>query len=691
MGYRDELGIAVRVTTVGAVPFVIRAAWPSTAIDNGLGEHYDPDLLDLSDMASSVASPTNPVASNSSAGLVIANRGGALSAAVNAGVNFDGARLEVWRTRNDEFNSLTDPLVWGGELDELAIGLDDEKLDTTARGPLKALEGIKYPNRYVTGDDAPQATLGKLIPIRFGYWANGNRYSELLCTKASNGEVTLYDSHAAGGGFIKCAAVNAVPSGGRQALDSLVWLVERSKYDPTNPRGMMSHGPGSPRRSVAYIDTTNQDENRATFRIGNRVTITPPPEDTPDPVDQVDPCQTVTEEPTSDPAITEQCPAVPPDVPHDSWGGVRADEFDPENDVVLAKHGGPVGINPDGDGYHNNVASFGGICDTILRRQLGIPTSKLKTSTFLSPTEWPGQGTQTELAYVNAPQLEESYDLLALLAAGALENRALFYEDAGKIALRRARFVGSGTVAYAIEPRVISASGIPTVVKGRWGDFANAVTFTAFGHGIAPDLLPYASVYRENADSIAERLAAGLLDRVPYVVGQEFNRAFGVWLDGRNKEQFKAVAGDLLAILSSRHQIIEVTVVPPLDELATVEALKLGDLVSLVWPSYDDGLGVPRARQPLIPTDEPAVCPIIGINPSQFDAVFTFRVLRYLGAGGTTASACTIAKYTAPDATFPAELGGGSMTEWDDGWTDEQKAYATCNGGFYGRSVYGPG
>ena len=47
-------------------------------------------------------------------------------------------------------------------------------------------------------------------------------------------------------------------------------------------------------------------------------TITPPPEDTPDPVDQVDPCQTVTEEPTSDPAITEQCPAVPPDVPHDS-------------------------------------------------------------------------------------------------------------------------------------------------------------------------------------------------------------------------------------------------------------------------------------------------------------------------------------------------------------------------------------
>ena len=61
MGYRDELGIAMRVTTVGAEPYVIRAAWPSTAIDNGLSEHYDPDLIDLSDMASSVSSPTNQI------------------------------------------------------------------------------------------------------------------------------------------------------------------------------------------------------------------------------------------------------------------------------------------------------------------------------------------------------------------------------------------------------------------------------------------------------------------------------------------------------------------------------------------------------------------------------------------------------------------------------------------------------
>ena len=686
MGVRSEVGVALRIDTLGTVPATFRIADACT-IDNATGEQYAPDLIDLSDLSSSIPGPTTPIATNSAANIKAANRGGQFYEAITDGVVFDSARVRAWLTVDQEFSSGDDPF-WAGELDELAIDIDDDALSTTARGPLKALEGIRFPSRLIeatTYPNAPASSQGKLLPVRFGLWTNGNRFSEMLCTNALTGEVTLLDTKAADGTWIPVAAVNAVPSGGNEWRDSLLWLVERSKYDPRNPRGMLAHGPGAPRRSVAFVDTTNQDESRGKLRIGNRVTVADPPEDTPDPVEQVDPCATVTETPTSDPEVVEQCPASNPDTPKDSWGGERATDFDPANDVVLGKHGGYVGKNPDGVGFHNNVSSFGAQVWTILRRFIGLLASKLYEPSMFSAEEWPGSGEQAELSLKNAPQLEEQYDLAAVLAAGAWENGALFYERAGKIALAKSTLLGSGSaVAFEIKPNHVKAGSL-RIVRGRFGDYANAVTFVSFGHGIAPDLLPYASAYRENADAIAEK---GRL--VPYYVGQEFSRRFGLWLDGKYDSQIGARAGEMLSLLSSRHQLIELELVPTLDIRAAVMALRLGQVVSLVWPAFDDSLGAPRSSQPLIPEDEPALCPIIGLAPDPIEHTLKLRVLRFLSAGGSDAGTCVYLRVAPETATFPASLGGGDATTYDEGWSAEQKDYWMCTWGGTGRSKTAP-
>lgn len=689
-GPTDRIGVALRITTAGPTPAVFRIG-SSNCIDNGLGEQYDGDLIDWPSFDLSVPGPTSRVATNSSITLAIANFGGALSQAVNDGVTFEGAQVESWWTTNEEFNSLTDPILFGGKIDSESIDLTDERMDCSAYGPMQELEGVQFPSRFVTEEEAPARNRGKLKPVRFGRWGNGNRYSEFLCINAATGKILVHDSKAADGTWIKMSAVVGIPTGGNKYQDSDKWLCLSSEFDPQNPKAALSQGLGSSRRTLAYIDCTGQDENRATFEIGNRVEIIEPPEDVEEPVEPVDPCVVVEETPVEeDPTLTEQCPATDPRVPLTSKGGVRAVDFDPENDVVLGKHGGPSGQNPDGDYYHSNVSTVGGICDTLLRRYIGVHPDKLKTSTFLSPTEWPGSGTQTELNYQNAPQLEQQYDVSALLSQAALENRALFYEDGGQIAMRKARFVGSvADVVYAIDPSVVAAGSFK-VVRGRWGKFANDVTFNSYGHGVAPDLLPYATWQGVNQDSIDERAAAKQIPRVPYVVGEDLGLTHGLWLDGAAKAQFKEVGSDLLAILSSRHRILEMLLVPPVEEIDDVKAIRLGDFVSVVWPSCDDSLGVPRSRQPLIPEDEPAICPVIGLSPSPINGTFKLRVVQYISAGGSDAGLCVYAKYMDPAATFPAYLGGGPMLPWDDEWTDDQKAYASCHGGFYGRHKYQP-
>jgi hypothetical protein len=690
MGATDRIGVALRMTTVGPTVAVFRIG-SSNCVDNGTGEQYDGDLIAWPEFTISVPGPTSAIATTGSISISIANFAGELSQAVNEGVTFEGAQVESWWTINEEFDSLTDPVLFGGEIDEESISLDDDRLECSAFGPMRALENIQFPSRFITDPDAPSQNRGKLLPVRFGRWGNGNRYSEFLCTNALTGKITLHDSKAADGTWIRMSAVVGIPTGGNKFQDSDKFLIARADFDPRNPKAALSQGLGSKRRTLAYIDCTGQDENRATFEIGNRVEVVPPPEDVEEPVEPVDPCVVVEATPVEeDPTLTEQCPATDPRTPKTSKGGERATEFDPENDVVLGKHGGPSGINPDGDTYHSNVSSFGGISDTILRRYIGVHADKLATETFLSPTEWPGTGTQTGLTYQNAPQLEQQYALGALLAQGALENRALFYEDGGKIALRQARFVGSvSDVVYDIDPSVVVAGSFK-VVPGRWGVFANDVTFTAYGHGVAPDLLPYAMAHAENADSIAERAAAKQIPRVPYVVGQDLNQTFGLWLDGARQDQFTEACGDLLAILSSRHRILEMVLCPPVEEFADVKSIRLGDFVRVVWPSCDDSLGVPRSRQPLIPEDEPAICPVIGLSPSPINGTFKLRVVQYISAGGSDAGLCVYAKYMDPSATFPAYLGGGPMLPWDDEWTDDQKAYASCHGGFYGRHKYQP-
>lgn len=708
----DQVGTAARITTVGATIQTYRVA-DLTTFDTNANVFYAPDLFDISDMAGSIPDSLTPIASVTSCGITLANRAGRWYAALNAEVTFDFAVVEVWRTRNGEFSSASDP-YWRGTVDSESYDLDDDTFRLTARGPLAQLEGVQLPTRVIddtTFPNAPSRNKGRVLPMRWGSWLQAGRFSEYLCVDVTgDGEVRVMDTLCPDGTKIKMAASYGTPNHPGVSgspfphLDGLAWLIDSSKFDVAKLRQAASHA-NPDRRTLAYETTSARAEQDASFELGGTtsvvtgavsIRIAEPPEDTPDPVTE-DPCATVTvTEDPEDPTVQEQCPTVPPRLPHDSWGGLRAGHFpgeadtgepdyDPEADMILGYHGGYVGYNPDGPSGVNNVSSFGGIL-WEQARFAGIAAS-LDAPTFFHPGEW-DEGTQEGLSFKNSPQLEQQYDLAALWAAGCVENRALLAERAGLISLRTFDPLGSASsVVYAITPRVVSEAGIK-IVPGRWGRFANEVVFVAYGDGMDPTQNPKASARARNQDSIDQRAAAGLPPIVTYTLGEEYDRKHGLWLDGIDRDAFTVVAKGLVAFLSARQAIYEVTLQPSVTELDTVMGIELGDHVSMVWPYGDTDLGDVRTGSPFIPEDEPAVCLVIGRAPDLVHHTLTLRVVRILGPADGTPTCEAYGTYMAGDETFPAELGGGSMLPFDPEWTADKQSEALCSGGYYGRSKY---
>lgn len=709
---RSELGCAVRITTVGAVVASYLAA-DCVTLDTATGAFYAPDLFDISDMAGSIPDPLTPIASVTSCGITLANRAGRWYAALNAGVTFDAARVEVWRTHDQEFDSSSPP-YWRGTVDSEGYDLGDDVFKITARGPMAQLDGVQLPTRIIddtTFPNAPSRNKGRVLPMRWGSWLQAGRFSEYLCVDVTGAtEIRVMDTLCPDGSKIKMAASYGTPdhpglSGSPfPNLDGLAWLIDASKFDATKLRQMASHW-NPDRRTLAHETTSARAEQDASFALGGvtsgatglvSIRVAPPPEDTPDPVTE-DPCATVTvTEDPEDPTVQEQCPTVPPRKPHDSWGGLRAGHFpgeadtgdpdyDPEADMILGYHGGYIGYNPDGPSGHNNVASFGGIL-WEQARFAGIQ-ALLDAPTFFHPSEWTS-GTQAGLTFRNSPQLEEQYNLTDLWAAGCVENRALLAERAGLISLRSFDPLGSpSSVVYAITPRVVSEAGT-SIVPGRWGQFANEVVFVAYGDGMDPTQNPRTSVRSRNQDSIDQRAAAGLPPIVTYTVGEEQDRKHGLWLDGIDRDSFRAVAQGLVAFLSARQTVYEVTLQPPVEEADAVMAIELGDHVSMVWPYGDPDLGDARTGSPFIDEDSPAIGLVIGRAPDLMNHTMKIRVVRLIGPPDGTPACEVYGSYMAGDEVFPPELGGGSMLPFNPEWTAEQQSEALCSGGYYGRSKY---
>ncbi len=177
------------------------------------------------------------------------------------------------------------------------------------------------------------------------------------------------------------------------------------------------------------------------------------------------------------------------------------------------------------------------------------------------------------------------------------------------------------------------------------------------------------------------------------MVGDEYGRKHGLWLDGRYDSAFAQRAGEMVGFLAARQAIYEVTLQPPVEESATVMAIELGDHVTVVWPFGDPDLGASRTGEPFIPEDEPASCLVIGRAPDPVNHTISLRLLRFLGPASGEPACEVYAQYMDAAATFPADLGGGAMVPFDAGtFSDAQEAYALCNGGYYGVSqYYGPG
>jgi hypothetical protein len=654
----------------------------------------------------------SPVSAPISFRVTVANRNGQLWEALNAGVTFDSARVRVWRTRNQTFSSTDDPYR-AGNIDGEANDLSDDSGSFSARGPLSLIQG-QLPHRVINEDDfpnAPQRSLGQVIPMRWGSWGGGSlRDSQGFCVNKNNGEIKILETECPDGtSIMRPSAVISTPDhdgNNYPGLDSDIYFMNAGEFDLANLPQMASHA-NQARRTLAYNNSSARDTSEASFKLAGTSTglvtirIAEPPEDTPDP-ETPDPCATVTvTEDPEDPTVQEQCPTVPPRMPHDSWGGLRAGHFpadtetigfDPENDMILGTRAGYVGRNPDGDTYHNNHTDFGGILYDMLFRFLGIGSDLADKPTFFAPLDWPGgPGTQTDLTYKNSPRLEKQYDIQEIIASGCWENGALLTERAGLISLRRFDPLGGGSSVYDITPRVVSADGI-RIVPGRWGSFYNDVYFIAFGHPLDPTQHPKTTAHVKNQDSIDQRIAAGLPPRVTYYVGEEYNRKHGLWLDGGAHPQFKERAGAMLSLLSARHVIYEVTLQPPVEEVDAVMAINLGDHVTAIWPFGDPDLGPARTGTAFIPEDDPATCLVIGCAPDINLHTMKLRLLRLLGpASGETA--CEVyGTYMAGTETFPSSLGGGAMQPFDEaGWTDDQEAYAMCNGGYYGRHKYAAG
>lgn len=708
---RDELGCAVEIVTVGAVVQTYRVA-DVTTWDSGASVFYEPDLYGIDDAPSTIPDPMTLIASAVSFSVALMNRGGRLYAALNAGVTFEAATIRVWRTRNQTFDSTDDPYL-AGSIDGEATGLDDDLGTFACTGPLRLLDGIQLPYRTINATDepnAPQRSIGKVRPMRWGSWGGGgHRDSQAYCTNATNGEICILETLCPDGSHVSPSAVISTPDHGGNSypgLDSDQYFMRAEKFDLGNLPQMASHM-NVHRRTLAYNNSSSRSTTDGTYRLGGTSTglvtirIADPPEDTADP-ETPDPCETVeVTEDVDDPTIQEQCPTVPPRLPHDSYGGLRAGHFpadtetigfDPENDLILGTRAGYVGRNPDGDTYHNNHTDFSGIVYDMLFRFGGIGSDYADQPVFFAPGDWPGgPGTQTELTYKNSPRLEQQYDIRELLASGCWENGALLLERAGKISLRRFDPLGGGSAVYAIEPRVISAEGV-RLVPGRWGAFYNDVYFVAFGHPLDPTQLSKASAHVKNQDSIDQRIAAGLPPLVTYYVGEEYGRKHGLWLDGGARTQFAERAGAMCSFLSSRHAIYEVHLQPPVEEVDDVMAIELGDHVTCYWPFGDPDLGPARTGSAFIPEDDPATCLVIGRAPNLFNHTMKLRLLRLLGPADGTAACEQYGTYMAGTETFPSTLGGGAMQPFDEaGWTDAQEEYALCSGGYYGRHKYAAG
>ena len=695
-----ELGCAIRITTVGPTVQVFRIADAST-IDNGAGEQYDPDLIAADHSGDTIADPTSPIADAGSLTVTIANRAGQLWSALNSGVVMGGALVEAWLTVNQEFDSTDEP-IWAGTIAEDWSSIDDESGKFVADGPMGMLDGLKLPYRTINADDnpnAPSPSIGKVRPMRWGSWGGGGRRdAQAYVIDRATMEVCVLETLCPDGSHVVPAAVIDIPNHGGHSypgLDSGHYVVASGEVDLTKLQQMASHM-NQARRTIAYDNTVSRNEANGTYRIGGTSTglvtvrIADPPEDTPDPVTP-DPCATVTvTEDPEDPTIQEQCPTTPPRVPHDSWGGRRlghfpgdADtgepDFDPETDLIFGARASYVGKNPSGVGYHNNHSDFGGILYDMIARFLGFGDDAMDQPTFFSAEDWPGgPGTQTELTAKNSPRLEVQYDAREVIASGLWENGAALVVRAGKMSLVKLDPMGSPSgVAYAITPSVVSDGGF-SFAPGRWGRFANDVYMTAFGHPLDPTQFAKASAHRQNADSIAERIAAKLPPLVTYTVGEEYGRAYTLWLDGADDARFKARCEEILGLLSSRQALYDVTIVPPTEDTAAVLAIPLGGHVSLVWPNEDDSLGEPRGAAPAIPEDEPAVCLVIGRKVDLLNHTVQLRLLRFIGTADGE-SGCIYLRVAPESPTFPAELCGGDATTWDDGLTDAQKDWWMCN------------
>lgn len=685
-----QFGAAVRMTTNGVVTEVYRIA-THRCIDTFSGEVYEPDLISVPPIDRSIPEPTYPVSTLPNVTIAVANRMGWIYAAISAGVMFEGADVEVFLVDGEEFS--TEPgspdEFWSASIDDQGIDLNDDIGSFTVVPGFSRVSGMQLPREFVSEDDygnAPQASLGRLLPFRFGFWFNGNRYSEAICIDRGNPgtgarPVIKISStlDAEGNDTLKTGVINDTPNGGHAAIDGNFWLIARSKFSTDQIKWMASHS-NPDRRTIPGNAVTNPHATKFTVKLSPTL-LTPMEIIVTDDNDESSagqaPCDFVETTPVEDPedpdaTIEEQCPTTNPVEAHDSQGGRIAMDFDPENDVVLCKHGGLFYWTPDGVGG-SHAMHCGTIGWLLAAKAAGLEEKYFYNPSWFLASQW-ASGTQAELTYKNIGQLQEQKTLQDWLALLAWENGAVIGDRAGKLELRRFNPLGAASGAvYAIDPSKVKV-GTFRVLPGRWGTLYNDVTFSAFGHSLDPDQLPYAVAHLKNQESI-DTPGIGLR---PY-------KYRGWFLDGREKDAFRARGGEMLEVLSARHLLIQLELQPPTAEARTVVGIKIGDYTSIWWgddPSY----GPARQRAPLISQENPATALVIGCAPDPVSRNNTLTLLIFLGSGGDQ---CTFATYTDEEPVFPISLSGetgygdGDASVWNPDWSPRLKGYARCHFAYY--------